>query len=269
MVDEVIAGSETMPVGARLRRMREEQGMEVADIASRTRIPLRHLEAIEVGDYAALPSPTYALGFVRSYARAVGADVNEVARDLRVELGREAPQPKTVVPYEIVEPARVPGRLLAWTTAILAVLIIGAYGVWRSGALDGTNEAPVLAAAQNEATGPRAAAPQPQPAINRPVGGEVVLTATAPVWVNISDGGTALLKEEMAAGQRFVVPATASDPRIVTGRPEALTVTVGGQPAPALGEPAKTVRNKSLRADALMGAVAPTGQKARPTQTIG
>jgi cytoskeletal protein RodZ len=46
--------------------------MSLAEIGARTRVPLRHLEAIEASNYGALPSPTYAVGFVRAYARALG-----------------------------------------------------------------------------------------------------------------------------------------------------------------------------------------------------
>ena len=62
--DETVA-DEGRWVGDRLRRLREESGLDLGDVATRTRIPLRHLEAIERSDYAALPSMTYAIGFVR------------------------------------------------------------------------------------------------------------------------------------------------------------------------------------------------------------
>ena len=67
------------PVGERLRAARERHGMSLAEIGARTRVPLRHLEAIEASNYGALPSPTYAVGFVRAYARAVGEDENAEA----------------------------------------------------------------------------------------------------------------------------------------------------------------------------------------------
>ena len=70
-------------VGERLRVLREAAALDLNDIATRTRVPLRHLEAIERGDYASLPSPTYALGFARSYARAVGAEEAPLIAQLR------------------------------------------------------------------------------------------------------------------------------------------------------------------------------------------
>ncbi len=120
------------PVGDQLRSLREAQGLDLSDIAARTRIPLRHLEAVEASDYAALPSQTYALGFVRSYARAVGASDIDLAAQLRAELGREplpAPGVGRVTNPSILR--ALPSKLLAWTALVLAILVIGGYGLWR------------------------------------------------------------------------------------------------------------------------------------------
>lgn len=249
-----------VPVGDRLRGLREAQGLDLSDIAARTRIPLRHLAAVEDSDYAALPSQTYALGFVRSYARAVGASDTELAAQLRAELGREPlPEPGRQV-YEPVDPARLPSRLLAWTALVLAILVIGGYALWRSHRLGGDDALPTPVEAP--ATPPLTKT-TPDPANVVPnANGLVVLTATAPVWVKISDGATNLVMRELAANERYEVPATAADPRIQTGKAEALSVTVDGKPVAPLGPPARTIKNISLKAAALMaipvsGPVAP------------
>jgi cytoskeletal protein RodZ len=76
-------------VGDRLRAARLAAGLALSDIADKTRVPLRHLEAIESNDFSTLPSFTYATGFVRAFARVVGEDEVALIRDLRVELGRD------------------------------------------------------------------------------------------------------------------------------------------------------------------------------------
>ena len=55
---EELFGAQPRPPGERLRQARVAQGLTIADIAARTRVPTRHLEAIETGDYSGLPSPT-------------------------------------------------------------------------------------------------------------------------------------------------------------------------------------------------------------------
>lgn len=53
---------------------RERRGMTTADVAQRLKLHLRQLEAIERGDWNALPGKAFARGSVRAYARLVGVD---------------------------------------------------------------------------------------------------------------------------------------------------------------------------------------------------
>jgi len=85
--DDEIIETTTSPAGERLREAREAKGLSLEELASQTRIPLRHLQSLEQGDWARLPAPTYTIGFAKSYASAVGLDRNEIADDLRAEMG--------------------------------------------------------------------------------------------------------------------------------------------------------------------------------------
>ena len=239
-------------VGERLRVMREAAGLDLNDVGTKTRIPLRHLEAIERGDYASLPSQTYALGFTRSYARAVGADDVPLIAQLRLDLGREDPMARGDMPYEPADPARVPGRLLAWTAAALALVLAIGYWTWRSNTWGPDAVTPVLT--ETPATPPVVATnttPQSEP-VTAPVTGEVVLTATAPVWLRIYDASkTKLFEKEMTVGERYAVPANANNPMILTGRPDGLKVTVGGREVAPLGTAEKSIKDVGISAAAL------------------
>ncbi|UVO55345.1 helix-turn-helix domain-containing protein [Sphingomonas sp. SUN039] len=236
-------------VGERLHAARLAGGLDLGDIATKTRVPMRHLEAIERSDYASLPSITYALGFARQYARAVGLNEIDVARDLRAELGRAPLEANESAPYEPVDPTRVPSRLLAWTAAGIAVVLLIGYFVWKSMAFgDASAPGPEPAPPPVVATAP--ATPQPQ--VAAPSTGQVVLTATAPVWLRIYDkNDKVLFEKEMAAGETWPVPGDADTPMIRTGRPDALKVAVGGSAVAPLGPPEKTIRDVVLTAAAL------------------
>lgn len=81
----------------------------------------------------------------------------------------------------------------------------------------------------------------------------VVLTATGDVWVKIYDADQKrLFEKEMVAGDSFNVPQNANKPMIVTGRPQALQITVGGKKVPPLGAPDKTVADVDISADGLL-----------------
>ncbi len=65
-------------IGERLRAAREARDMSLDEVATRTRIPLRHLQHIEAGEWDSLPAITYSVGFARSYANAVGLNGAEI-----------------------------------------------------------------------------------------------------------------------------------------------------------------------------------------------
>ncbi len=70
-------------VGADLRAARERLGWELEPIAVHLRIRLAFLAAIEDGRAADLPGNAYAIGFLRSYAAALGLDPDEITRRFR------------------------------------------------------------------------------------------------------------------------------------------------------------------------------------------
>ena len=120
--------------GARLLAAREAAGMTRADIAQKTRISERLIAKMEDGDFAGLPSRTYAIGFTRSYARAVGLDENDMVEAVRRDMGLSAPiQAQTESDYDPGDPARVPSARFAWWLAFAALLLIaGGLFFWRN-----------------------------------------------------------------------------------------------------------------------------------------
>ncbi len=73
-------------VGRALRDARERLGMTLAEVASETRMAIRHLEAIEQARFDGFAAPVYALGFARNYARVVGLPLQWVTDCLRDEV---------------------------------------------------------------------------------------------------------------------------------------------------------------------------------------
>jgi cytoskeletal protein RodZ len=261
------AGPNAGSVGARLKAGRAAAGLDLADIAARTRIPLRHLAAIEEDRFDSLPSPTYGIGFARAYARSVGLDEVSVAAQVRQQISDEGHARAEYVAFEPADPARVPSRLLAWTAAIIGLLIVAGYAVWRTNLLNGP--APTVTTRVEEPQDQPSTPVAPAPAAARPAtptSGPVVLTANDTVWMRISDAtGKRLFEKEMQAGERYEVPADANAPVIRTGRPQALTVTVGGAPVAPLGSPDATIDKVGISAAAL--AARPPAPVATPTPT--
>jgi cytoskeleton protein RodZ len=113
-------------VGADLRAARERLGWTLPAIAGHLRIRRAYLAALEDGRVGDLPAVVYALGFLRTYAEALGLDPDEMSRRFRAEVA-EANR-KT----ELNFPAPVPERGVPAGAVVLigALLAIGAYAAW-------------------------------------------------------------------------------------------------------------------------------------------
>lgn len=256
--------TELPTVGERLRTAREDKGLNLEDVAQQTRIPQRHLASIETADWDNLPAPTYTIGFAKSYASAVGLDRVEIGNQLREEMGGQRFASNATDVFEPADPRRtMPKGLVIGAVLVLIALVVGMSWLNKR-----SLEQPAPAPAGNGA--PTAAGPKPvaaPPALPpQPVAqGPVVLTATAPVWFEVSQkGGPTLFSGTLQPGQTYVVPSTATAPLLKTGKPEGLKVTVGNAVAPPVGPPATTVSKVSLLGSDLMKASARSSASAPP-----
>ncbi|WP_426265705.1 helix-turn-helix domain-containing protein [Sphingomonas sp. LHG3443-2] len=248
--------SEADTAGQQLRSARERQGMTLEDVAARTRIPTRHLQSLEDGEWSKLPAPTYTIGFAKSYASVVGLDRNEIGETLRNEMGTGAlaARPEAQV-FEPADPARVMPRWLV-LLALLALVGVAAAFLWNRNR-ELTPDETVA-----EATAPVPATPTagtPAPAAAPAASGPVVITANEPAWIQVSErGGATLFQGELGSGQSYEVPASATAPVLRTGRPQSIRISVGTADAPAVGAPDRTVSNVSLLGPDLMRGPAAT-----------
>ena len=72
-------------IGEYLRALREHKGLTLADLADTTRIRKAYLQGIEEADRSAQPSRPFAIGYVRSYAQALGIDGDAAAARFKRE----------------------------------------------------------------------------------------------------------------------------------------------------------------------------------------
>lgn len=113
-------------VGGELRAARLQYGWDLEAVAASLRIRVAYLEAVEAGRVADLPGNAYALGFLRTYATALGLDADEMCRRFRAEVAEV--NTKT----ELTFPAPVPERGVPAGAVILlgVALAVGAYVGW-------------------------------------------------------------------------------------------------------------------------------------------
>ncbi|MBL6077747.1 helix-turn-helix domain-containing protein [Belnapia sp. T18] len=289
---------EAARLGEELRDARFALGLSVDDIAASLRIRRPYLVALEEGRVRDLPAPAYAVGFVRTYARALGLDEDEVVRRFR-----EASGPVVQRKTDLVFPEPVPERGLPAGAVILggAVLAVGAYIGWYqwSGSGDRTVDAvapvpPRIEQAARLEPAPSLAAPPPSPmappapspttAQAAPVPplapaaappaapaaapeGRILIRARSESWIQLRDRGTGtvILNRVLRPGETYAVP-----PRegllFSTGNAGGLDILVDGQPVPALGGAQPVRRDLLLEPERLKSGQPPQAVAPRPAQ---
>lgn len=253
--------------GSKLRVAREALKLSRADIAARTKIPERHIVSIEANQYDALAGRSYATGFSRTYARAVGLDAEAIVQMVRHEMGRGLLDDRRMDnTFEPGDPSRVPGQGVVWIGILGAIAVIaGVLIFWRS-FWSPAAELPSLLPAETpsvaaSAAAPKAVAAAPVPATAQ---GPVVFTATEnQVWVKVYDAaGKQVLQKNLALNESYTIPAEVQGPQLWTGRPDALRITVGGREVPPISTEPIAMKNVPVSAAALLARPAPAASPA-------
>ena len=81
---------ELFSFGRYLQSIRTEKKISLAKVSEETRIAVRNLELIEKEDLEALPAEVFVRGFLRAFARAVGADGGEAVKLYNARLKLES-----------------------------------------------------------------------------------------------------------------------------------------------------------------------------------
>lgn len=146
------AGSTTL--GQLLRQARENRGLTLERIADETRIPRRHLEALEHDNLAGTPGGFYQRAEIRAYAQAVGLDPHLALARLEFALkpGDAGETPPVVAGRQKPTTARV------FVLTVLGIAIVAA--AWFESA--GPENTPAL---QNSAATPSAPGSQSNPVL--------------------------------------------------------------------------------------------------------
>lgn len=75
--------------GTILRKAREEKDLSYQNIEESIKIRVRYLEALENEDYGILPGATYTRGFLRTYAKYLGINPQEIVNSYSASLIKE------------------------------------------------------------------------------------------------------------------------------------------------------------------------------------
>ncbi len=203
-------------LGDRFRAAREARGLSLSDCSDKVRIRSVYLAAIEDENWKAIGAAVYVRGFLRTYARFLGLDPEEVVIAFNDEVqpsGHAAAETAPQRPAH-VERSSQPGSVLIWIAGVVAVVLVAfvAYNALTmhreaAVALGSSSPSPLESAAEASAS-PGAGIPaSASPAAGQtpsasPVGGAqtLALVLSSPSWLRVTVDGSVSIEGTFPAG---------------------------------------------------------------------
>lgn len=78
---------DSLTLGERMKKIRNERRLSLAEVSKSTKIQAKYLEYLEEGDYMKLPADVYVKGFIRSYANFMVLDEVSLIKQYQREKG--------------------------------------------------------------------------------------------------------------------------------------------------------------------------------------
>ncbi len=254
-------------LGQDFKRKREERGVSLKDVADATRVGVRFLQAIEADDFTALPGGVYTRSFIRTYAKYLGMDEEEIVARYQKQFVTEEPT-EPMMSYKDYPTESSQISLWIGLLVLLGLIGGGTYGILRYFDQKNANQTanltnkntPNLVSPNPTATPSPETTPSPEAtpspgltpgatpspgltpgATPTPTLQEVVLTlkTKGEAWVSIR-------ADEEANSQMLTIPANSSRDFKATSK---MKVTIGNLPAVQIqinGQPAKLPSTNGL-----------------------
>ena len=254
--------------GEDLRRERELRGVSLREIADRTKISVRFLEALEEERLEVLQGGLFPRCFVRQYATFVGLDPDRAVADFLAHHGQ--PESETTPP-----PAGRRPRLTSGAVFFAALALVAAFFVLRRPG--GEEERHRSAAATTLSPVPVAPAvlptdrvyPPPASATTLvPLRDTLVLTMTAEqsCWVEVRADGETVISRVLVEGESETLEAQ-GEIVLSVGNAGGLAIRVNDQPALPLGRAGEVRKNIVITRQSLPALVETEGAGASDGQS--
>lgn len=240
-------------VGAALRKAREKRGVSLPEASRDLCLKEDVLRALESRQYSALPKVPYCFGFVRTYARYLGLEPEEMVRRFKGEIG-DVPQPAKLIPPQPIRSGRFPGRAAVTFSVLIAAAVYGGWYFYMARpaeiAVPATTAdadspmapVPLVADGTEKPSATDIAQKEPNSEISdpgksgattsaaAPAKGKIVIRATGPCWVYIHDQkGKVVFHKTMHRGDEYVMPEKTGDLVMELGNPIAVQIVVDGR----------------------------------------
>lgn len=237
-----------MSIGETLAKERQEAGLTVTQVSTRTRIRETVIRGIERDDFAPCGGNFYARGHIRSIGRVIGIDPEPLIREFDDAHGG-APQPVSAISaFEPERPMafrerRSPNWSAAMALALVVVMIYGIVRVVGGGGGDQRPAQPVARASAAPSKSPAAPAHKDAPVAQAPRKTvEVQVRAKRSSWLNVRDDkGEELFSGLIRAGDVKKWSAKKRI-RLLIGNGAGVRLTVNGKDLGAPGSDGQVLR---------------------------
>jgi cytoskeletal protein RodZ len=247
-------------LGQELKKQRESRNISIDEMASSTKIVGRYLEALEQDRFDAMPGGFFINGIVRTYAKYVGLDEDDILAKYKAAGAFEEP-PKMRSPDTgtVPDDARK-RRLVVWIIAGAGLLLflIALTVLWRSRRprFRSIPPAPQTAMALPQARPTNAAPPPVQKSASEPASAKeewkgltMDITFQEEAWIQIDADGTPRVSRLFPAGEKARVQAEKEILISVLGNAGGLTFLLNGQPGKALGRSGEILKDIRITLD--------------------
>ena len=230
-------------VGSRLRAARETKQISLREIATKTKISIDALEALEENDVARLPGGIFTRAFVRSYAAEVGLDPEQTMGEFMAQVPTEAVSEGTEYDNRSYEhdvfqsQQRMAGTVLKLVVGVVVTLavVLLYFGLRDGPTRTDAPEAPTEAVGAPQVEPRVPAAPMVAEVV--PQGLTIVLHPRDDCWVSLTLDGDPepVIERTLRGGERLSYEAD-DEIDLIVGDPGAFAFTINQRDGRPLGE---------------------------------
>lgn len=248
--------------GQMLRLAREEKQWSLLDTEEITKIRVRYIQALEEEEYGILPGATYAKGYLRTYAKHLGLNPDDV-----IELYSSTIKPEAAPVIEASD--RILKSRPFWlrpavigSMALVAISLAVSIKIWSQPEENSPgpmySSPPLISAPEPETAVPSTTVPEapsqsspPSVVASTQDGLTAQLVFTQACWIEIKVDGQAPVQGTFAAGTTKEIKGTDKIELVSIGNAGGLTVTLNGKTMPSFGKAGEVMRNVVLTKETL------------------
>jgi cytoskeletal protein RodZ len=233
------SGKNLFSFGRYLQSIRLEKKIGLEKVSEETRIAIGNLQLIEKEDLEALPAEVFVRGFLRAYARAIGADGNEAVRlyQARLKMEDELAGAGSVSERSSLKP------WLDLALSVIALLCLVALSLYGVSYFQNRVHMPETAETHAVSEDSKAVTSQEKPVTKTQKGSPtqppekwvLKITAVENTWVKLIIDNTDAKEYNLSSGALLEVEAAVGY-NLLIGNAGGLKLKLNGEPVPISGK---------------------------------